>query len=119
MGSDATARIGYGIDLEDKIPDWLAELFEDESQLPKELEIVHYGKADIYNGVFIALKRTYQWVWETQPKPLTDTVREMLMPNLDELNRLELQDALKRIPGFPEKKATRANPKWMLLANYC
>lgn len=117
MSTDVTARIGYGIDLEDNIPDWLAELFEDESQIPGELELVCYGSGDAYTGVFIALKRTYQWAWDTQPKELSLEVMSQIRDNQSIL-RQEMMEALEKISGSKFNKET-SHPKWMLLANYC
>jgi len=114
MGYDATARIGYGINLEDKTPDWLSELFEDESQLPDTLEIVHYGDEN-YCGIFIALKRTHQWGWETQPKELDEKIIRQIIDQTELMS--DLTKSLEKVPGyeFPEGGI---QPKWMLLANY-
>lgn len=117
MSSDAKGKLAFGYNVgwqDGPWPEWFRDLLEDESQLPKDLELYYYGN-ELNNGCLIALKRCSQWVWDTQPQELTEEMRKMLAPSLEEMHKLDLIDALKKIPGFDVK---RPKPKWMLLGDY-
>lgn len=117
MSREAKARIAFGLDVgvtdRGTIPNWMAELLEEESNLPKTLQITHYG-GEGFCGVFLALKSTFFETDEYAPRTLGPKTLERFADSQSEM-RLTFQECLDLIEGDTPK---RAKPKWTLLASY-
>lgn len=118
MSTDGRGAFAYGVDLgvNNEGPDWIDEIFEEESKLPEGLVLVHYGKEN-QTGTFVALEKTQMWVWDTQPKMLVPAIRDLMGVTQEPFLAKELEDLLKQIEGYETPKGG-FKVGWTLLASY-
>jgi hypothetical protein len=117
MGNSPTGIIAFGIKVEEDAP-WLADLFENEALLPKELEIVHYGYESCEGSTFIALKRAVQYSRWGEAAAIKPSIRWELSSPSKIVLKEEFQIAISKIPNYPLEETSNSNPKWMLLSSY-